>query len=156
MPCVGISTGAVLRCVAAQRPAQAVCEKTIYHMGMSQNKPGDHIDKVIAFQVSAAVLWGVLGAGVALSALPNANADPRVVIGVLSVLLPGASIGAAVAIHRGRPTLAVPLLLVSVLTPTYFAWVLNLIPMFVAVTIPLSRSRGAGTLTRRRSPNLAP
>jgi hypothetical protein len=91
--------------------------------------------------MSAAVLWGVVGAGVALYALGDVNADVRILVGVLSVLLPGASIAAAVAIHRNQPTLAVVLLLISTLTPTYFAWALNLIPLLIVVSITLSRSR---------------
>jgi hypothetical protein len=97
--------------------------------------------RLVTLQVAAAVLWGVVGAGVALYALSDVNADVRILVGVLSVLLPGASIAAAVAIHRNQPTLAVVFLLISTATPTYFAWGLNLIPLLIVASITLSRSR---------------
>lgn len=97
-------------------------------------------DRLATLQIAAAVLWGVLGAGVALYALSDVNADVRILLGVLSVVLPGASIAAALAIHRDQPTLAVVLLLISVATPTYFAWALNLIPLVIVASITLSRS----------------
>jgi len=93
------------------------------------------------FQTAAAVFWGVVGAGVALYALSDVNSDVRILVAVLSVVLPGASIAAAVAIQRDRPTVAVLLLLVSALTPTYSAWALNLIPLLIVATIMLPRWR---------------
>ena len=57
------------------------------------------------------------------------------------MVLPGASIAAALAIHRNQPASAMVLLMISTLTPTYFAWALNLIPLVIVASIAFERSR---------------
>jgi hypothetical protein len=71
------------------------------------------------------VLWAVVGAAVAFSALPQVNADARWFVGAASILGPGAAAAAAVALRRGAFRSAGVLLLVSVATPTYMAYGLN-------------------------------
>lgn len=81
--------------------------------------------------VVGSVAWAVVGALVALSALPSSMPDARWFVALASVLFPAAAAGAAFALKRGAVRLAGVLLLVSVATPTYFAWPLN-VPALVA------------------------
>lgn len=72
-----------------------------------------------------AALWAVAGWAVAWSSFSEVNEDARLLVGVVSLLAPLAAAAAAVLLGRGQERLAGSLLLISVLTPTYFAWVLN-------------------------------
>ena len=85
--------------------------------------------------------WAALGAAVALAALPSVYADARVLVGLASVLGPLAAVGAAHLLARGRDRGAGGLLLASaLLTPTYFAYVLN-VPALVVGAVLLVRRR---------------
>ena len=81
--------------------------------------------------IKGSIAWAVIGASVALVALPQANADARWLVGVASVVFPAAAVLAAMALHRGAIRWAGVFLLVSVATPTYYAYALN-IPALVA------------------------
>jgi hypothetical protein len=83
--------------------------------------------------ITGAALWAVLGAAVALSALPEVNADARWFVGGASILGPAAAAGAAVVLRRGAFRWAGVLLLLSAATPTYMAYALNLPALVVAV-----------------------
>ena len=83
-------------------------------------------------------LWAVTGALVALAALPNVNDDARVAVALASVALPLCALGAAVALGRHRDRFAGLLLLLSVATPTYFAYALNVVPLIVGLALMLS------------------
>jgi hypothetical protein len=87
------------------------------------------------------LVWAVVGAVVALPALSMVTADARVIVGAASVLGPLAAAGAAVALQRQRDRLAGALLLVSALTPTYFAWVLNVPALVVGVMLLVAPHR---------------
>jgi hypothetical protein len=78
-----------------------------------------------------AVVWGVAGAAVALGALSDVNGDARWLVGIASVVFPLCAIAAAIALRSGRDRLAGVLLLLSVATPTYFAYGLNLPALLV-------------------------
>jgi hypothetical protein len=81
-------------------------------------------------QVGAAT-WAVIALAVALPSVAMASTDARVLVGAASVLGPLAAATAAVVLRRGGDRWAGALLLVSVVTPTYFVWVVNL-PALVA------------------------
>ena len=76
--------------------------------------------------ILGSVAWAIVGAAVALIPLPQVNADSRLLIGAMGVVFPACALGAAFAIHRGRYRLAGVLLLLSVLTPTYYLYVLQI------------------------------
>lgn len=82
-----------------------------------------------------AIVWAVIGASVALVSLGGVNADARLLVGVFSVVGPLAAVGAARLLARGADRAAGALLLVSVLTPTYFAYVLNLPALVVGLAL---------------------
>ena len=84
-----------------------------------------------------AVAWAVIGAAVALAALPDVNDDARLLVGVASVLLPLCALGAAALLRRNQLRAAGVLLLFSVATPTYFAYALN-IPALVTGLVLLT------------------
>ncbi len=85
--------------------------------------------------IVASLLWAVIAGTVALVALPDVNPDVRLLVGVLSIVLPLAAVAAAWALHRGNDWLAVVLLLVSVATPTYMAWAINAVPILLAAAV---------------------
>jgi hypothetical protein len=68
-----------------------------------------------------ALVWAVVGAFVAFSALPGVNTDARVFVGFASLLGPVAAVAASAAVSRHLDRWAGLLLVVSVITPTYFA-----------------------------------
>ena len=85
--------------------------------------------------IIGAAAWAVVGAAVALIPLPQVNADARLVIGVMGVVFPACAAAAAVALRRRRARLAGGLLLLSVLTPTYYLYVLPIPALVVGVIL---------------------
>jgi hypothetical protein len=81
------------------------------------------------------LVWALAGALVAFSALPDVNDDARVLVGVASLLGPVAAIAASAALSRHRDRWAGLLLVVSVITPTYFAWLLNVPALLVGLIL---------------------
>lgn len=75
--------------------------------------------------VVGTLVWACVGAAVAFSALGSVNADARWLVGGASVVGPLAAGGASLLLTRHADRMAGLLLLVSVLTPTYFAYALN-------------------------------
>ena len=82
-----------------------------------------------------ALVWAGLGAVVALGALDEVNDDARLLVGAASVLCPLAAVGASRLLARGADRAAGVLLLVSALTPTYFAYVLNVPALVVGFAL---------------------
>lgn len=78
-----------------------------------------------------AVVWAVAGAGIAFGALREVNPDARVVVVIASVLGPAAAVAAAVLVGRRQDRWAGAVLMLSVVTPTYFAAALNLPALLV-------------------------
>ena len=91
--------------------------------------------------------WALTGALVALPSVPDATPDARWLIGLASVLFPAAAAAAAVALRRGSIRLAGVLLLVSVATPTYFAWPLNLPALVAGLVLTVAPSAVAASST---------
>src|SRR2546423_13974381 len=83
-------------------------------------------------------LWAVTGASIAVASLANVNGDARVVVALASVAFPLCALGAAVALRRQHDRLAGLLLLMSVATPTYFAYAVNLPALVVGVALMVS------------------
>lgn len=81
------------------------------------------------------IVWAVAGAAIAVSALSTVEDDAKVLVGTATVLFPLCAVGAAVALDRGRDRLAGALLLLSVATPTYFAYALNVVPLVVGAIL---------------------
>jgi len=82
-----------------------------------------------------ALMWAVVGASVAFSALPDVNPDARLLAGLASVVGPVAAVASAIALRRSRDRWAGLLLIASVITPTYFAWVLNVPALLIGLTL---------------------
>jgi hypothetical protein len=97
----------------------------------------------LAIEVGA-VVWGVVGSAVALGALPHVNSDARWAVGIASLAFPMCALVAAVMLRSGRDRLAGLLLLLSVATPTYFAYVLNLPALIVGMWLVLAPKTLAG------------
>ena len=81
------------------------------------------------------LVWAFVGATVAVTALPTVNDDVRVLVGLASVVFPMCAVGATVALGRRHDRLAGLLLVLSVATPTYFAYPLNLPALVVGLAL---------------------
>lgn len=91
---------------------------------------------------AGALVWTVVGAAVALTALGNVNVDARVLVGTASMVGPLLAIGAALLLsRRADRTAGVLLVLSAVLTPTYFAYVLNVPALVVGFVLLIAPHR---------------
>jgi len=93
-------------------------------------------------------VWAAVGAAVAFPALGSAGSDARVIVGLASTFGPLAAVAAAWLVVRGHDRAAGALLLVSVLTPTYFAYVLNLPALGVGLALVVVRREIVEPLSR--------
>jgi hypothetical protein len=89
-------------------------------------------------------VWAAAGAGVALASLSRVNDDARVLAGLASVVFPMCALCAAMALGRRHDRLAGLLLVVSVATPTYFAYPLNVPALVVGLTLLVSPRSALG------------
>lgn len=80
-------------------------------------------------------IWAFGGAAIALAALFTVIGDAPVVLYIASVAFPLAAAAAAMAIRSQRDRLAGLLLLISVATPTYFAYIVNLPALVVGTAL---------------------
>lgn len=97
-----------------------------------------------------ALAWAVVGAAIALPVVSSVDSDARLLVGAASVLGPLAAVAAAVLIGRQFERWAGVLFLASVITPTYFAWAVNvpaLLAGLVLVTAPAVLVRDHGKAT---------
>lgn len=95
---------------------------------------------------AACLAWGVVAGAIALQALPNVNHEVRWLVGIMSVVLPACALGAAQAFRAGAPRIGAALLLLSSMTPTYFAWALNVPAILIGTALVVAPSlvyRGA-------------
>jgi hypothetical protein len=93
------------------------------------------VERMRTMLIVGSLAWAVVAGGIALSALPDVNSDVRLLIGVLSVVLPLAAVVAAWCIHTGHLGWAAGLLVLSAATPTYMAFVLILVPIALALGV---------------------
>jgi hypothetical protein len=85
-----------------------------------------------------ALVWAVVGALVAFAGISDVNADARLLVGLASGLGPLAAVAASIAVGRRRDRWAGLLLITSVITPTYFAWVLNVPALLIGLILLIS------------------
>lgn len=93
-----------------------------------------------ALQIGA-LAWAATGLVVALTALGDVIPDAPVFLVAASVAFPLSAALASTALARQRDRTAGLLLLVSVATPTYFAYVLNLPALLVGLGLLLAPRR---------------
>ncbi len=77
--------------------------------------------------------WAVLGATIALPQISRSTPDSRLLVASASIILPASAVAAGFALRHRRIWLACLLLALSVATPTYFAFVFNLIPVGIII-----------------------
>lgn len=88
--------------------------------------------------IIGSMAWAVIGAAVAVPLVPQANADVRWIVRIASLVFPAAAAAASVALSRGALRWAGVLLLLSVATPTYMAYPLNLPALVVGLALVVS------------------
>lgn len=88
------------------------------------------------------LVWVVAGAAVALGSLGDVNDDARLLVGVASVVGPLLGVGAAVQLGRQADRSAGVLLVLSaLLTPTYFAYVINIPALILGMILAVAAHR---------------
>jgi len=85
--------------------------------------------------------WAVIGATIALSSLPDVNANARGIVVAATLIGVAAAVAAAETYRRGRPVPAIVLLAMSLMVPTFFAWALSLLPLVAIVAVARSMRR---------------
>ena len=98
-----------------------------------------------------AVLWAMGGFAVAAISIVGVDGGVPLLVLVATVLFPLCSLLAGLAIAHDRPRWAGALLLLSVATPTYFAWVLNVPALVVGAALLVA----PGRTVRGPSPRLS-
>jgi alpha-beta hydrolase superfamily lysophospholipase len=85
-----------------------------------------------------AVVWAVVGLAAGLRVLRSVNADARVLVLVACVVGAGAALlaSACLSVHRDR--VAGALLAASAITPTVFAWALNVPAVLVGAALVIA------------------
>jgi hypothetical protein len=87
-----------------------------------------------AVQAGAAV-WAVVGFSVGFVALRDATSTGRFLVLAAWIVGPAAALLASVSVANHRDRLAGALLLTSVVTPTVFAWVLNVPALLIGLAL---------------------
>jgi hypothetical protein len=105
---------------------------------------------------AGALAWAAVGAAVALPAVATANADARVIVGIASTLGPLAAAAASIFLLQRRDTIAGLLLLLSVATPVYFAWVLGLPALLAGLALLIAPQATVGDRPGNRPGSDAP
>ena len=84
------------------------------------------------------IVWAVVGLAVGLPSIGAVNADARVLVLAACAVGSASALMASAAIASRRERFAGALLVVSVITPTFFAWVLNVPALLVGVVLILA------------------
>ena len=79
--------------------------------------------------------WAVIGFSVGLVAVRDAAGTGRFVLIAACIAGPGAALLASLSLASHRDRLAGVLLLASVITPTVFAWVLNVPALLIGLSL---------------------
>lgn len=95
------------------------------------------------------LLWAATGLTIVIYTLDDANPDARWIIATATAIGVAAAILAAGALFNGHPILAILLLGISLIVPTYAAWMLLLLPIVLmgAIAIMTKRDRNPAAST---------
>jgi hypothetical protein len=91
----------------------------------------------------ACLMWAAVGLAIASMGIGTVNRDARLLVFAATAVGVGSAVFAARLLLRGRSRWAGLCLVVSIITPTWFAAVLNLIPLTVGLILLWSRPREA-------------
>lgn len=87
------------------------------------------------------LVWAAVGAVIALGSLGQVNVDARYLVGLASIAGPLCAVAASRLLAAGADRWAGGLLVLSVLTPTYFAFVVNLPALVVGLALLVAPRR---------------
>jgi hypothetical protein len=97
-----------------------------------------------------AAVWAVVGFAIAATSMATVDGGAPVAVGAASVVFPACAVVAALAVAGDRHRTAGVLLLLSVATPTYFAWIVNVPALLVGAALVLSPGRTVAGSRRER------
>lgn len=86
------------------------------------------------------VAWAVAIILIGVSTFSDVNSDARVLVGSVILVTAAAALGASWLAFRGHFGLAALALVLSVLAPTYFFWVINVAPLVLAAVALRTRT----------------
>ena len=92
-------------------------------------------------RVGLCLFWACAGATTAFAGLGDVNADARVLVTLASIIGPAAAFVAVFMLINHRRVWAGVALVVSLITPTYYAWPLSVLPVFVLALLVLDAPR---------------
>ena len=93
------------------------------------------------------IVWAVVGLAVGMRSIGAVNSDARALVLAACVVGSASALMASAAVARRRDRLAGALLVVSVITPTFFAWMLNVPALLVGAVLLFGP-----TMPTRRAP----
>ncbi len=79
----------------------------------------------------------MVGFAIALASVAAVDREARVLVGLASVVFPLCAVLAGVAVARGNSRVGGVLMVLSVATPTYFVWPVNLFALVAGVALVL-------------------
>ena len=85
-----------------------------------------------------AVTWAAVGLAVGIAEMARVNEDARALFLAAAIVGPASALLASDLLRRGHDRAAGALLVVSVVTPTVFAWVLNVPALVVGIALLLN------------------
>jgi hypothetical protein len=85
-----------------------------------------------------ALVWASTGFAIALASLSAVNPDARPIVALATTLGPLAAIGSVIQLARRADRTAGALLVASLVTPTYFAWVVSVPALLVGLWLVLA------------------
>lgn len=84
---------------------------------------------------AASAIWAAIGLSIALAGFGSVNEDARLLVFSATVVGVGSAVLASGLLLRGRRRWAGVCLIVSVITPTWFAAWLNLVPLIAGLIL---------------------
>jgi uncharacterized membrane protein YhaH (DUF805 family) len=89
-----------------------------------------------------AIAWAVIGSVIAWRAIGDVNADAKPWVGLATTILPLSAVAAALLVKRCRNLgVAGLLLFLSIGTPTYEAYIVNVLPIILIVGLVAARPK---------------
>ena len=94
-----------------------------------------------------ALVWAAVGLAVAVASLPSVNADALPLALTACAVGTTAAVAASIEVNRHHTRCAGLLLILSAVTPTFFAWVLNVPALLAGLVLALAPGATTDHLT---------
>jgi hypothetical protein len=111
-------------------------------VGLSMEQRVRRVQPVIVRRMIevGSLVWAVVALSIGLATFGSYNSDARLLVIAVSIVATGSAALASVSLAHRRDRIAGTLLIVSVVAPTSFAWVLNVPALLVGVVLLVAPS----------------